>query len=192
MYHNISMENFDYLSKNNLLTTILLFFIFSFIGYLWEILLFLFKKGKFVNRGFLKGPWLPIYGYGMILILILLSKFIAKPFLLFLLIILLCGVVEYTTSFLLETLFNKKWWDYSECFLNINGRVCFVGLMFFGIGGIFCVYYITPFLLVKLSNLNYSFKTILVFLLISVYIVDNYRSIKKPNKGKNISVNVKK
>lgn len=186
------MENFDYLSRNNLLTTILLFFIFSFIGYLWETFLFLLKKRKFVNRGFLKGPWLPIYGYGMILILILLSKFIKTPFLLFMLIILLCGLVEYITSFLLETLFNKKWWDYSNCFLNINGRVCFAGLLFFGIGGIFCVYFVTPFLLVKLSNFNYTFKTIVVSLLVTLYIIDNYNSIKKPNKGKNISVNVKK
>ena len=85
------MENFDYLSRDNILTTILLFFAFSFIGYLWEMMLFIFKKKKFVNRGFLKGPWLPIYGCGMILILVLLSWFMTKPLLMFILIILLCG-----------------------------------------------------------------------------------------------------
>lgn len=191
MYHNISMENFNYLNSDNLLTTNLLFFIFSFIGYLWETFLFFIKKRRFVNRGFLKGPWLPIYGYGMILILIILSKYMNKPFLLFILIIVLCGVVEYLTSFLLEVFFRKKWWDYSNSFLNINGRVCFTGLLFFGIGGIICTYFITPYLIIKISNISNSIKKVIVFLLVTLYVIDNYYSVKKPNKGKNISVNVK-
>ena len=85
------------------------------------MILFIFKKKKFVNRGFLKGPWLPIYGCGMILILVLLSWCMTKPLLMFILIILLCGFLEYMTSYLLEKLFHKKWWDYKDSFLNING-----------------------------------------------------------------------
>ena len=74
------MKDFNYLSRDNILTTILLFFAFSFIGYLWEMILFIFKKKKFVNRGFLKGPWLPIYGCGMILILVFFSRFTLRFF----------------------------------------------------------------------------------------------------------------
>ena len=186
------MEDFNYLSRGNILTIILLFFAFSFIGYLWETLLFIFKKKKFVNRGVLKGPWLPIYGYGMILILILLSKFMTKPILMFILIILLCGFLEYMTSYLLEKLFHKKWWDYKDSFLNINGRVCFAGLLFFGVGGVICAYFIVPYLIIKISNFRYSYRLLLVLVLIILFIIDNYCSLKKPNKGQNISVNVKK
>lgn len=185
------MEHFNYFSKANILTTFLLFFIFSFIGYLWETSLFIFKKKKFVNRGFLRGPWLPIYGYGVIFILFFLSRFIKKPLLVFFLIIVLCGTLEYITSFLLERLFHKKWWDYSECFLNLNGRICFSGLLFFGIGGMLALYFIIPYLIIKLANFDNTLKRLLVIILFICFIYDNYNSLKKPNKGKNISVNVK-
>ena len=68
------------------------------------MILFIFKKKKFVNRGFLKGPWLPIYGCGMILILVFFSRFMTKPLLMVILIILLCGFLEYMTSYILEKL----------------------------------------------------------------------------------------
>lgn len=186
------MKDFNYLSRDNILTTILLFFAFSFIGYLWEMILFIFKKKKFVNRGFLKGPWLPIYGCGMILILVFFSRFMNKPLLMVILIILLCGFLEYMTSYILEKLFHKKWWDYKDSFLNINGRVCFVGLLFFGVGGVICTYYIAPYLIIKISNFRYSNRLILALVLIILFIIDNYCSLRKPNKGQNISVNVKK
>ena len=115
----------------NILTYFMLFFIYAILGWIIETTLVSIEKKKFVNRGFLKGPWLPIYGCGMILILVLLSWLMTKPLLMFILIILLCGFLEYMTSYILEKLFHKKWWDYKDSFLNINGRVCFAGLLFF-------------------------------------------------------------
>ena len=101
------MENFDYLSRDNILTTILLFFAFSFIGYLWEMILFIFKKKKFVNRGFLIGPYCPIYGFGGVTITILLSNFmktidnvslVDSIWISTIVIMFICGTLEYMTS----------------------------------------------------------------------------------------------
>ena len=96
------------------------------------------------------------------------------------------------TSYILEKLFRKKWWDYKDTFLNINGRVCFVGLLFFGVGGVICTYYIAPYLIIKISNFRYSNRLLLALVLIILFIIDNCCSLRKPNKGRNISVNVKK
>ena len=191
MLQNNDMEDFNYLSNVNIKTTMLLFFLFSFIGYVWEIFLFFVKKKKFVNRGFLRGPWLPIYGYGVLLILIFLKRFIKKTFVLFMMIIFLCGFLEYLTSFLLEKLFHKKWWDYKGCFLNLNGRICFSGLLFFGIGGMIALYFIAPYFIIKIANLNEVIKNVILIVLILLFSLDNLHSLKKPNRGKNISVNIK-
>ena len=176
----------------NILTYFMLFFIYAILGWVIETTLVSIEKKKFVNRGFLKGPWLPIYGCGMILILVFFSRFMTKPFLMFILIILLCGFLEYMTSYILEKLFHKKWWDYKDSFLNINGRVCFVGLLFFGVGGVISTYYIAPYLIIKISNFRYSNRLLLALVLIILFIIDNCCSLRKPNKGRNISVNVKK
>ena len=176
----------------NILTYFMLFFIYAILGWIIETTLVSIEKKKFVNRGFLKGPWLPIYGCGMILILVLLSCFMTKPLLMFILIILLCGFLEYMTSYLLEKSFHKKWWDYKDSFLNINGRVCFAGLLFFGVGGIICAFFIAPYLIIKISNFRYSNRLLLALVLIILFIIDNCCSLRKPNKGRNISVNVKK
>lgn len=192
MLQNNDMKDFNYLSNVNIKTTILLFFLFSFIGYVWEILLFFVKKRRFVNRGFLRGTWLPIYGYGVLLILILLKNFINKPFVLFIMIIFLCGFLEYLTSFLLEKVFHKKWWDYKDCFLNLNGRICFSGLLFFGIGGMITVYFIAPYFIIKITNLNEVIKNVVLIMLVLLFCLDNLYSLRKPNRGKNVSVNIKK
>lgn len=119
-------------------------FIFSFIGWLWEVSLHLFTDGIFVNRGVLYGPWLPIYGSGGVLILIFLKRFAKKPVLTYFLIMALCGTVEYTTAWYLETFKGKKWWDYSGYFLNLDGRICAEGLLVFGLGGCAFIYILAP------------------------------------------------
>lgn len=104
---------------------VMIFFTMSLTGWLWEVCLHLISDGSFVNRGFLHGPWLPIYGSGSILILTLLHKLRKKPLLEFLAIILLCGCIEYYISWFLEQMYDgMRWWDYSDYFLNLNGRVC--------------------------------------------------------------------
>ena len=99
------------------------------------------------------GPWLPIYGTGAILILALLKPFRKRPVLYFIASMILAGILEYTTSWYLETFKGMKWWDYTGYFLNINGRICLEGLIVFGLGAAAVTYFIGPLL-------NYYFKKI--------------------------------
>ena len=121
---------------------ILMFFLFSFTGWIWEVLIHIIEDGMFINRGLLLGPWLPIYGTGGVLILMLLKRWRSQPLMTMGLIMLLCGTVEYITSIGLEFFFGQRWWDYSDMLFNFQGRICLEGLLIFGIGGLFFIYLI--------------------------------------------------
>ncbi len=128
------LKKLDYQKDYSLYNLILLFFLFSIVGWLWEVLLHILTEGTFVNRGVLFGPWLPIYGSGCNLILLITKKYLERPFVTFSLTIVTCAIVEYSTSWYLETFKNAKWWDYSDLPLNLHGRICLEGLLVFGIG----------------------------------------------------------
>ena len=102
--------------------------------------------GRFINRGFLIGPWCPIYGFGTVLITLLLSKFTDDPLAVFALAMLLCGTLEYLTSYIMEKAFHARWWDYSAKKFNLNGRVCADTLIPFGLLGLGMIYFVKPFL----------------------------------------------
>lgn len=142
---------------------LLMFFIFSVVGWVWEVMLGYVTGGVLVNRGVLHGPLLPIYGRGVILILILLKKLRKSPVAEFLGIILLSGCMEYFVSWYLEMVYDgKRWWDYSDYWLNLNGRICMEGLILFGFGGMFVVYIAAPFLDSKMQKMNSRHLMILV------------------------------
>ena len=126
---------------------IALFFIYSFLGWLMESVSDTIRKKKFVNRGFLIGPYCPIYGAGVLLITILLRKYNNDVWITFLMSLLICGTLEYLTSYVMEKLFNARWWDYSQRKFNINGRICLETLIPFGIAGTFIIYIANPFFL---------------------------------------------
>lgn len=107
------------------------FSLYAVIGWIWEVIICSIPAKKFINRGFLNGPYCPIYGAGAILVLISLSG-ISSPVLLFFIGAILTCTLEYITSWAMEKLFHAKWWDYSDKFLNINGRVCLLGATAFG------------------------------------------------------------
>ncbi len=139
-----------------------------------EILVTLKDTKKLVNRGFLLGPYCPIYGAGGILITILLKEFIQLPILLFFMAILLCGTLEYLTSLVMEKLFHFRWWDYSNKKININGRVCLDTVIPFGLLGMLITYITNPFFLNEiLYNLSDKSLNILFYSLASIFIVDN-------------------
>lgn len=170
----------------------IMFFIFSIIGYMLEVSYFLVKTHQFINRGVLMGPWLPIYGSGCVLILLVFvhgkfKKYLNEPLVLFLLVMLLCGVLEYLTSFVLEVTTGLKYWDYANHFLNINGRVCLENLIMFGIGGLLCVYFIAPKLNVFLNKFNKKTLFIVFVVLLGLFIIDNIYSRLFPNIGYGIT-----
>ena len=102
---------------------IVLFFIFSILGYISEVIYCSVPAHRFVNRGFLYGPYLPIYGSGAMIVLVLLEPVADNPLLVFLFGLILTSILEYFTSWALEKLFSVKLWDYSKHRVNINGRV---------------------------------------------------------------------
>ena len=183
----------DYSKKYELSSIVLFFFIFSFIGWIWEVSLYLFRDGILVNRGALYGPWLPIYGFGCTIIILLtrfksFRKILKNPVVTFIIITLLCTIMEYVTSYCLELLMGLKYWDYTGVFLNINGRVCFECSMFFGLGGTLCIYIVVPFLERYIQRINPKTKISLCFILIIFIVIDNVYSINNPHKGEGINV----
>ena len=182
------VETFHYMRRYSVWSLVLLFFIFSFIGWCWEVSLHLVLDGVFVNRGALHGPWLPIYGSGGVLLLTLLNRVRSSPVKEFFCIIFVCGMVEYWTSYYLEMVYDgMKWWDYSGYFLNLNGRICAEGLLIFGIGGMVFVYIAAPLLDNRIRVLR---KQVLVWsclILLGMYAADTVYSAGHPNEGEGIT-----
>ena len=178
-----------YYMRNYSLTTICFLFLFlSFSGWIWEVSLHLIETGNFVNRGVLHGPWLPIYGTGAVIVLLLLKKLRNNLPVHFAASIILCGFVEYFTGWYLElTHDGQKWWDYSGYFLNIQGRVCAEGLLAFGILGSVIIYLLAPALDTMTRQLPVKAFTIAVAVVMCVFLVDNTYSSKHPNMGEGIT-----
>ena len=177
----------DYKRDYSLTSLILMFFTFAFVGWLWEVILFLITDGQFINRGTTHGPWLPIYGFGGLAILVLLKKLRDKPGLMFLVTIVICGITEYFTAWALETFLGMKYWDYTGYFLNIEGRVCLEGLLVFGIAGLAATYLIAPALDDLYKKIPQKYKTAICVTLIAVFAADLVYSYFVPNVGEGIT-----
>lgn len=184
------LQKLDYNQKYDITSYILFFFTFAFVGWCWEVFLHLANDGVFVNRGTMFGPWLPIYGAGGLLILILLKPFRDKPGILFLLSFILCGIVEYSTAWYLETFKLMKWWDYTGYFLNIHGRTCLEVLIVFGLGGCAFTYLFAPLLSNIYKKLKPNMKKIICVILLTFFIIDFAYSKNHPNTGEGITTPV--
>jgi len=140
----------------------LLFFTYSVFGYLVEVIFCSLHEKKLVfNRGFLLGPYLPIYGVGAIIIVYYLNQYQNDLVALFIMGAVFCSFVEYFTSLIMEKIFKIRWWDYSHMKFNLNGRICLYNSFLFGLGGILIVKFINPFY-VHFLNLLPNFWIILL------------------------------
>lgn len=177
-----------YSRKYSVVSLVLIFFIFSMIGWGWEVGLHLLEHGTFVNRGVLHGPWLPIYGAGVVLTLLALYRARKKPVLEFVLTMVLCGAVEYMTAYYLETTHGgARWWDYGGYFLNLHGRICAEGLLVFGLGGMAAVYGAAPLLDNLLRRMKRGVLAGLCALLLLCFAADQIYSGAHPNAGAGIT-----
>lgn len=181
------MEHVQYMRHYSISSLILIFFTFCFVGWIWEVSIHLVNDGVFVNRGALHGPWLPIYGTGAVMILAVLNKLRRKPIVEFISAIALCGVVEYTGSYALEKVHGQKWWDYSDYFLNVNGRICAEGLLVFGIAGVAAVYFLAPILDNEFRRINNVVRRVLCIALSVLFVIDFAYSQIHPNVGAGIT-----
>ena len=155
----------------------MLFIIYSFIGWSIEVVGKLIEKHKFINRGFLVGPICPIYGWGCIAIILLLSKYKSSPIVLFLMAIIICSILEYFTSYFMEKLFHVRWWDYTRRKYNINGRICAETMIPFGLLGCLVVYIVNPIFAGLLNKIPVNTLNILAIIIFTLYIIDNVVSL---------------
>ena len=150
----------------------LLFFSYAVIGWIVEVITKLFELKKFINRGFLIGPYCPIYGCGGLLITLLLQGYEDRPLLLLFFSLIICSVLEYSTSFIMEKLFNARWWDYSETSLNINGRICVDTMAAFGVLGMVMIYAVNPVLFKAFNAIPDNTLTIITIVLAILFVLD--------------------
>lgn len=155
---------------------VLYFVIYSFLGWVLETIFALFVLGRFVKRGFLYGPVCPIYGFGAILIILVLKKFKGKKFKEFLISMLIFSVFEYAVSWIFEMVFHLRWWDYSNDIGNINGRISIAYSVAWGIIGLTFNEKIHPIIENKLdkakNKISYEIQKIIVIILPISMLVD--------------------
>lgn len=151
----------------------ILFFLYSFIGYILEVINVSLVEDRIVlSRGYLIGPYLPIFGFGALIIVDYLEKYKNDILTIFLLGLVTCCVIEYLTSLLMEKIFHLRWWDYSHKKFNINGRICLENGIYFGVGSVLLVRYIQPLLIQKIMTLSDMTICILGNILLSIIIID--------------------
>ncbi|MBQ6899072.1 MAG: putative ABC transporter permease [Clostridia bacterium] len=161
---------------------VFMFFVFSAIGWAIECTYRSLGEKKIINSGFLYGPMCPIYGTGCLvfeLILVPLSQPIEKRLIPVLLLgMVLADIVEYATSYIMEKLFNARWWDYSNNFLNLHGRICFKHTCYWAIFAFVYVYLIAPVYQYALSFIPQNVRTIAVLVILAVLAVDLTLTVK--------------
>lgn len=156
-------------SFNNLF---LIFMIFSFVGYICEIIFCSIYQKKLVNRGFLYGPYCPIYGIGSLFILFCLLRFKDDPIIVFILGSIITSSLEYFTGFILEKIFHNKWWDYNDMKYNLNGRICLLNTVLFGLGSLIIIYGAYPLVSNILDSLGKNFKLVITISLLIIFVID--------------------
>lgn len=176
----------------NICILFLIFMTYSFLGWCLEVFCKFVEKGKFVNRGFLIGPYCPIYGYGAIIMTVLLIRYMDDPITLFIMIVLSCSILEYFTSYFLEVIFHTRWWDYTRWKFNINGRICLETMIPFGLFGMLILYVINPFffsLFQKIPDVILYFICVFLFFL---FLIDNIISFKVIHHIQTVNKNTQK
>lgn len=157
---------------NNVYNLVYFFTIYSFLGWCTEVLYYYKVEKRFVNRGFLNGPFCPIYGSSVVMLVMLLDNFKDNILMLFILSFLVTTIVEYITGFILEKLFNDKWWDYSTDPLNIHGRVCLFYSIFWGIGATLLIVFVHPIINRIVTNIPHFLGLVLFFTIIFYFLID--------------------
>lgn len=158
-------------------TLFLYFIIYAFFGWIIEVLYCSLIDKKITNRGFLYGPFCPIYGFGSLSIIYFLSFASFNFFILFILSIIITSILEYITSFLMEKTFGFSWWDYKNKPVNLNGRICLQNSVIFGLLAVTLIYVIHPFFVTATNNIPLSTKTLLFICIFSILLIDSIVSI---------------
>ena len=163
----------------------LLFWVSSILGWIVEVIVCSITDKKLVNRGFLIGPYCPIYGCGA-LIMLTLTPFRNSLSVCFVMALFLCSVLEYITSYVMEKLFKIRWWDYSNDSFNINGRICLRNAIGFGALGVIFTRFISPFYYSIVDNFSYNLLLTIAIIVLIITLIDIFISFNAMNSIKNI------
>ena len=176
----------------NIWILLALFYIYSIVGWMVEIIYIYVRTGKIVDRGFMIGPYCPIYGVGCIIMILLLSKYRDDIPALFIMSAFTCGTLEYITSYIMEKLFKTRWWDYSFRKYNINGRICLETLVYFGLGAVIILNIVNPFVINIMNSISFSIIRVFVIIVSIIFVTDFFVSFKIIFNVKKVSSIVKK
>lgn len=176
----------------SLATYFILYILYSFLGWCMEVVVIYISTKKLVDRGFLIGPICPIYGWGCLFIILLLNKYLEDPLVLFVMSVLICSILEYFTSYIMEKLFKARWWDYSDRKYNINGRICLDNLVAFGLLGLLMMYFINPFFVNILGKVNSIILNSIAICVFIIYLIDNIVSLNIISSFKKAASTIKK
>jgi len=129
-------------------------------------------KKEFVNRGFLHGPFCPIYGFATLSIIVLLKPIEANYIFLFLGSIFLTSIIEYLTGYILESVFNSTWWDYSDEPYNLHGRICLVFSIIWGVISIIILKVIHPYIVYIVKAIPSKLGLLLFYITLLYFLID--------------------
>jgi len=160
-----------------------IFFLFSILGRLGEFLAYPIIKKSVIKRGFLRGPWCPIYGFGAIIV-ILIIKTTNNIITFTLLSTIIFSIIEYETSYLLERIFNKKWWDYSKYKFNLNGRIALIYTISFGLYAVIFRQFVYPNIFIWINMININILSMWLWFILIVFLIDVVFSVLKCLKDK--------
>lgn len=156
-----------------------MFFIFSVAGWIMEVTLKYIQFHRFINRGFLIGPYCPVYGWGVVILTLVVGGVMMRKGTIgemFMAGFVVCGVLEYATSFYMEKFFHARWWDYSQKPMNLHGRIWIGNLILFGIASVIIAEWIRPWYFSLVSHISDRAITIIGVILIIIYVADNIAS----------------
>lgn len=152
---------------------LVLFIVYSILGWILETANCTFYKKKLVlNRGFLIGPYLPVYGSAAIVMILFLDEYKHDLFTLFAMSMVYASIVEYIASYLMEKIFKARWWDYSDRKFNLEGRICLKNSLLFGVCGVLLVKFINPFVITVINMIPSNLFNIISIFLILIFLID--------------------
>jgi uncharacterized membrane protein len=157
---------------HNFYELVWIFIIYAFIGWCTEVSYAALDRGIFVNRGFLNGPYCPIYGCGVVIVVAVLTPLKENLLILFIGSFLLTSILEYITGYLLEKVFHNQWWDYSDKPFNIHGYVCLKFSIYWGLACTFIMDVLHPIIYKGITLMPHIPGVILLCIIMTVFFVD--------------------
>lgn len=154
---------------------VIMLFLFSILGWVMEVTLKFIQYHRFINRGFLIGPYCPIYGFGVVGVTILVGGLLGRAGTYpetFMAGFVICGFLEYMTSLYMEKMFHARWWDYSNKPMNLHGRIWIGNLILFGLASVIIVKLIDPHYFNYIETINPLIISVLAWIIIVLMVSD--------------------